>query len=272
MRKIIFDSVAKGFPADENFLLATDEHREALMSLCKGLLGDRAVILSGLEINRTGGSNPTTVIKPGCLWAFDMLLFAQEQVFEGDVSESHIWISYQTKPITSVYYSGEELPAYNVTSALIVANKTIDLSMGGFKRYRDIERLDDWFTNWSVVHRTEELNASISVARTLGNINLRGVAEMPFSVSVDRWVSLGNVFRSTGITLPEGTRDLFAYCAIEKLPQDGGEVENSFTDYVGVLKINRQGDLSIRVSRAYGNEQSFVGNVIAHIFLTFNVF
>lgn len=271
MREIIFDNAAKGFPADEQFMRVVDENREALVSLCKGLFGDQATILSGLEIDRTGGTNPTTKIKSGYIWAFGMLLYAEERTFDGDIPENWIWVGYKIKSIMATYSNGEELPAYSVTSAHIVVNENLGPAEAFFKKYQDIKRLDNWFTNWKVVHRTTEANASISVTQTLGNINLRGVAKMFTRISADRWVLLGNVFRTTGITLPEGTQDLFAHCAIERLPQDN-EPENSFADCIGVLKINRQGDLSVRVSRVYGSERMFFDNVIVHINLTFNIF
>ncbi len=271
MREIIFDNAAKGFPADENFLVVVDEQREALVSLCKGLFGDQATILSGLEIDRTGGTNPTTKIKSGYIWAFGMLLYAEEQIFDRNVPDDHIWIGYREESITATYYNGEELPAYGVTSAYIVAKENPGLAGALFKNYRNTKRLDNWFANWKVVYRTTEVNASISVTQTLGNINLRGVAEIPFRTSLDRWVSLGNIFQHQNISLPDGTRDLAAACVVER-PLLHDETENNFTDYIGTVKINRQGDLSIRLSRAFTSQSSIIGNVTAHINLTFNIF
>ncbi len=149
MKRIIFDNVGKGFPADENFMRLVDETQSAMRMLCSVLFGEERVILAGLEVERsTGHGNPIVALSEGYAWIYNDIYYVERQQFDGDVLPDHILIGTRQQEIESIYHNGEQLPAYRGIETYVVVKSNPGLpgvklnSLTSFKRIKKLELID----------------------------------------------------------------------------------------------------------------------------------
>lgn len=138
MRRILLGNMAAGFPADETFVRTVDEYRECLRLLCRGLFGDRTVILSGVEREVKDG---VAILTEGYVWFGDDLMYIERTKFEYLAPAEHIWLGRRSQILTGVYYNGEEKACYDYDSCYAVAIDNPGMAAAILRNYNELKRV-----------------------------------------------------------------------------------------------------------------------------------
>lgn len=265
MKKIIFDNTAKGFPADENFMRATDEVREGLEQLCLGLFGDSAtVILSGLELIKRGrGANITTTLSGGYVWAFGSLLAIEQQVWSGDVPAHDIWIGQTEKRIVATYENGESLSAYINKKGYVVVSSNPGMAGAILRGYAAAKRISLLNNTWRLPSLAPGVEVSVQATSGLGGLSLSGTATIiEEAIPNGDWLPIGNV--QSGFGQYAEPREAIYVAAVEyKEPID--RVPVAKVGNIGYVRISANGTLSLYIDKA---QVSGYRTAIIHINIT----
>ena len=264
MDRIIFDNIAAGFPADDNFMRLVDGYRETITQLCKSVFGEEPVILSGLEIEKSGsGSEVTTTVSSGWIWLNNNILKSEKKVFLGDINVDNIVISSFQRITEGIYHNGESHPTYiaNVFALKILNEHTPYfpgwVNLNKIRRCGQAKSID--IINMPIA--TGDLYASIQ----RGVVNISGVATFISHRTTDKKVVLGSI-ANTGI--PTGGKNMLFPCVTTINP-----VKDKKEMVIAVLEKSSEGELSLfRQAEHLPTGKNELGVLVtAHINITYNI-
>lgn len=265
MRKIIFDNIVKGFPADENFLAAVDEQREALVQACRSLFGDEPTILSGLELIHRGQGQPTTTLNGGYVWFKGDVMPVEQQVLNGIVHSSSILFGVRDSGIEATYHSGETLPAYNNNEVYVVVNNNPGMSVALFTPLSAFRRVSIKEHKWRIVTSVAQ-NTSLSLTALLSanRLMLSGVVALPLHGCYNRWLSVATA-TVAGQQISVGQRQLFV-APVELVSSEASYILNN--EYVAYAALNADNTLQVYVTG--GSQEVLPTDLVATIYININ--
>lgn len=268
MDRIIFDNIAAGFPADDNFMRLVDGYRETITQLCKSVFGEEPVILSGLEIEKSGsGSEVTTTVSSGWIWLDNNILKSEKKVFLGDINVDNIVISSFQRITEGIYHNGESHPTYiaNVSELKILNNYT-PYFPGLFYYFNKIRRFGQ---AKSIDIKTElSLNSIKLLANRQGStINISGTAPFRLHSNSPKWFYIGNIHELEFIS---DNKQMLFPCVIVFNDNHWPKTDNIIVS--SVLKKSARGELHLLVeSSKISIEENEYIDAVAHINITYNI-